>query len=125
MYFIDLRGGDGEGQEFMIVTARRRTEKERRYVSLRGLPSLKCHYKIPLVREFTYQLFGKMIFNLKNDLNRVYQQHRTQKTALRTKLSKSNTWIDELPTVLLSPRATLGTDAEVNPAEATTSDYAR
>ncbi|GBP92578.1 hypothetical protein EVAR_70952_1 [Eumeta japonica] len=45
----------------------------------------------------------------------VERWHR--KTALRAKLSNSNTWIDELPTVLLGLRATLRTDAEVSLAE--------
>lgn len=54
--------------------------------------------------------------------NRIVERwHRTLKTALRTKLSNSWSWLNELPIILLGLRANLRTDAGVTPAELTTS----
>ncbi|XP_045453892.1 uncharacterized protein K02A2.6-like [Melitaea cinxia] len=81
-------------------------------------------------RQFESQLFNNLMKIMGITKNRttpyhphsngiVERWHRTLKAALRTKLSSTRSWIDELPTVLLGLRATLRTDAEVSPAELT------
>lgn len=81
-------------------------------------------------RQFESQLFNNLMKIMGITKNRttpyhpvsngiIERWHRTLKTALRTKLSSSRTWVNELPTVLLGLRATLRTDAGVSPAELT------
>lgn len=81
-------------------------------------------------RCFTSQLFARLMktMGIKRTQSSPYHAqsngkierwHRSLKAALKTRLFKHTTWIDELPTVLLGLRAATRTDTGVSAAELT------